>query len=310
MDGLPQLPRRAGPRPRTTTEIPHTQLDQQPDDPRYVDAILAEALTWPSVLAGPSVISVEGARALMLNGREFCHVHAQGDFSLHAALPLPLAAAAEHAGWAEPHVLARTGQAPANIVMIYAPRDSAEQDMVLGLVRAAYELHSSNHQPYSGSFESPAAKENAMSIFVVGPNDGEQSGGGPIRCRIIEDGTHTQHRLGLIEAIVPPVPGGPPQHIHRDHDETFIVTEGKLTFTSGADSVDVEAGSCITVPAGTPHTFANPFGEAAKFICTLTPDVYVEYFRELGKLPVDELGLLDPADVGRTMAAYATEVIR
>jgi mannose-6-phosphate isomerase-like protein (cupin superfamily) len=149
-----------------------------------------------------------------------------------------------------------------------------------------------------------------VSIFVVGPNNGEQSGGGPIRCRIIEDGTHTQHRLGLIEAMVPPGPAGPPQHLHRDHDETFIVTEGKLRFTSGADSVDVEAGSCVTVPAGTPHTFANPFGEAAKFICTLTPDLYVDYFRDLGELPVDERGLLDPADVGRTMAAYATEVIR
>ncbi|MGA2307865.1 MAG: hypothetical protein ABSH29_27305, partial [Acidimicrobiales bacterium] len=77
-----------------------------------------------------------------------------------------------------------------------------------------------------------------MSIFVVGPHDGEPSGGGPIRCRIIEDGTHTQHRLGLIEATVPPSPTGPPQHLHRDHDESFIVTEGKLRFTSGADSVD------------------------------------------------------------------------
>ena len=149
-----------------------------------------------------------------------------------------------------------------------------------------------------------------MSIFVVGPNDGEHSGGGPIRCRIIEDGTHTQHRLGLIEATVPPSPVGPPQHLHRDHDETFIVTEGRLRFTSGADNVDVEAGSCVTVPAGTPHTFSNPFDQAARFICTLTPDLYVEYFRDLSKLPVDEQGLLDLADVGRTMAAYATEVIR
>ena len=49
-----------------------------------------------------------------------------------------------------------------------------------------------------------------MSILVVRPNDGEQSGGGPIRCRIIEDGTHTQHRLGIIEAMVPPSPVGPP----------------------------------------------------------------------------------------------------
>jgi len=149
-----------------------------------------------------------------------------------------------------------------------------------------------------------------MSIFVVGPNDGEQSGGGPIRCRIIEDGSHTEHRLGLIEVMVPPGPAGPPQHLHHGHDEAFIVTKGKLMFTSGADSTEVEAGSCVTAPAGTPHTFSNPFGETATFICTLTPDLYVEYFRDLSKLPVNDQGLLDPADIGRTMARYATEVIR
>ena len=152
-------------------------------------------------------------------------------------------------------------------------------------------------------------KGGDMSIFVVGPNEGEQSGGGPIRCRIIEDGAHTGHRLGLIEAMVPPGPASPPQHLYRDHDESFIVTEGKLRFTSGVDVVEVEAGSCVTVPAGTPHTFSNPFGEPAKFICTISPDLYVGYFRDLSKLPVNAQGLLDPADVGRTMAKYATEVI-
>jgi len=149
-----------------------------------------------------------------------------------------------------------------------------------------------------------------MSIHVVGPNDGEQSGGGPIRCRILEDGSHTRHRLGLIEAVVPPGPAAPPQHIHHEHDEIFIVTQGKLRFTSGSDSVDVEAGSCVTVPPGTPHTFSNPFGETAKFVGTLSPDLYVEYFRDLSKLPVDDQGLLSLADIGRTMANYATEVIR
>lgn len=149
-----------------------------------------------------------------------------------------------------------------------------------------------------------------MSIHVVGPDDGEQSGGGPIRCRIIEDGSHTEHRLGLIEAIVPPGPVGPPQHVHRAHDEIFIITEGKLRFTSGTDSVDVAAGSCVTIPPGTPHTFSNPFDEPAKFIGTLSPDLYVEYFRELGALPVDDHGRLNPADIGRTMAKYDTEVIR
>ncbi|HTR69454.1 MAG TPA: cupin domain-containing protein [Mycobacteriales bacterium] len=149
-----------------------------------------------------------------------------------------------------------------------------------------------------------------MAIHVVGPSDGEQSGGGPVRCRILEDGSHTQHRLGLIEAVVPPGPGGPPQHIHREHDEVFIVTHGKLRFISGTDTVDVAAGACVTVPSGSPHTFANPFDEPATFICTLTPDLYVEYFRDLSKLSTASNGQLDPADLGRIMAKYSTEVSR
>lgn len=144
---------RTGPRPRTSAEIPHSQLDQQPDDGRLVDAILAEAFTWPFVIGQPSEISVEGARALTLVpgtgsgpaeafmvGREFCHVHAGGDFSLHATLPLPLAATARRDGWAEPHFLVEAGQAPATVVMIYAPRDELERDVVLRLVRASYEF--------------------------------------------------------------------------------------------------------------------------------------------------------------------------
>ena len=88
------------------------------------------------------------------------------------------------------------------------------------------------------------------------------------------------------------------------------MTQGKLRFTSGEENSDAETGSCVTVPAGTPHTFGNPFDEPAKFICTVTPDLYIEYFRDLGRLPVDEKGMLNPADIGKTMANYATDVVR
>lgn len=151
MLGNSHLPQRPGPRPRTRTELPHSQLDQQPGDSRYVDTILAQALSWPSVLAQPSQISAEGGRALTLDarspsgpaeafliGREFCHVHTHGDHSLHATLPPPLASEAERAGWAEPHFLVHTGQAPETVVMLYAPRGEAERDVVLQLVRASY----------------------------------------------------------------------------------------------------------------------------------------------------------------------------
>ncbi len=154
MTTLQQLPTRAGSRPRTTNTIPHAQLDQQPADEQLLDDILAEALSWPGVSQGESGISVEGARALLLQqdapdssagpheafliGQEFCHVHAGGDLSLHAMLPVSLADAAIEAGWAERHFLALTGQAPPTVVMIYAPRDEHERDVVLGLVRASY----------------------------------------------------------------------------------------------------------------------------------------------------------------------------
>jgi len=153
MPEQPHLPQRSGARPRTTTTFPHSQLDQHPTDTRHIEAVLAEATTWPSVREQPSTISVEGSRALIVEpgaetgpaeafmvGREFCHVHAQGDLSLHATLPLPLAIEAERAGWAEPHFLVRTGQAPPTVVLLYAPRDEAEGEVILSLVRASYEF--------------------------------------------------------------------------------------------------------------------------------------------------------------------------
>lgn len=147
------LPVRAGVRPQTTGQTPHSQLDQQPPDRRLTDAIVDEARTWPHVVERRSRVSVEGARALTLDDeaggapddafmadREFCHAHAQGDYSFHAALPTALALEAERAGWAEPHFLVRTGQVPPTVVMIYAPRDEAERFVVMQLVRASYQF--------------------------------------------------------------------------------------------------------------------------------------------------------------------------
>jgi mannose-6-phosphate isomerase-like protein (cupin superfamily) len=149
-----------------------------------------------------------------------------------------------------------------------------------------------------------------MDVRVIRPGEGEPANFGPITARIIEDGSHTGHRIGLIEATVPPGSPQPPQHIHREHDEVFILTAGTLRFTSGDESVDVEAGSVVVVSPGVPHTFSNPFDAPAVMINTFTPDLYIQYFRDLSQLPVDEHGRLAPADVGRVMARYATDVVR
>jgi len=149
-----------------------------------------------------------------------------------------------------------------------------------------------------------------MSIHVVRPGQGEQVNFGPVGMRILEDGSHTGQRLGLLEATLPPGPVSPPQHVHHEHDEVFIVTGGAVRFTSGDESVDAAAGTVVVVPIGVPHTFSNPFEQTATFIGTLTPDLYVQYFRDLSKLPVNDQGQLNPADIARTMSHYATEVVR
>lgn len=147
------LPRREGAKPRTTATNPHTQLDQQPAaaDAERLRAVLASLLfALPDVQERPSAISVPGARALWLAdaaargpreafliGTEFAHLHPAPDWSLHAALPPSLAQEAIDTGWAEVHPVARLRLIPPNVVMIYAPRDHHEVEIVAELVRRA-----------------------------------------------------------------------------------------------------------------------------------------------------------------------------
>jgi hypothetical protein len=71
-------------------------------------------------------------------GREFAHIHPMPDASLHAALRPEVAQEAISKGWAEQHPVARMGYIPQNVVMIYAPRDLQEIEVVAGLVVEAY----------------------------------------------------------------------------------------------------------------------------------------------------------------------------
>lgn len=100
MDVITDLPRRRGARPTTTASFPHSQLDQQPDDPDMRDELARRAFAVDGVVERDSIVSVPGARALVLadscstgpdvafiRGREFAHFHPGPDWSLHLALP-------------------------------------------------------------------------------------------------------------------------------------------------------------------------------------------------------------------------------
>jgi mannose-6-phosphate isomerase-like protein (cupin superfamily) len=128
---------------------------------------------------------------------------------------------------------------------------------------------------------------------------------GPIRLRVLEDGSRTDNRIGAVEIMLPPGVAGPPRHLHRMHDETFLVTSGVVRFTMGETERDARVGDYLVVPIGATHTFSNPSNEPAVFFNTFTPAFYVNYLREMAVLVAS--GSTSSEGVERVMARYATQ---
>src|SRR6201994_2481390 len=143
-----------------------------------------------------------------------------------------------------------------------------------------------------------------MEVAITGPNDGDPIQLGPIRMRILEDSTTTNHRLGMGEITLPPHVVGPPQHRHARHDEGFYVVSGTARFTVGEKSYDAPAGTLVMVPPGAPHTFANPPAQPLVLLNTFTPALYVQYFRDLHDM-ITAGQPLSPEVIEGVMASYA-----
>lgn len=142
-------------------------------------------------------------------------------------------------------------------------------------------------------------------VSIVSPRDGEVIRLGPVQMRILEDGSTTDHRLGVGEITLDPHTDGPPQHRHSEHDEGFYVVSGTARFVVGNTTYDASAGTLVMIPPGVPHTFANPGNETAVLLNTFTPDLYVQYFRNLRDLIADGQALTPQATI-RVMSRYAT----
>jgi phospholipase/carboxylesterase len=111
------------------------------------------------VSAGPSRISVPGARGLTLPPRtgpvdaylvpevgEFAHLHPEYDGSLHLALPPDLAADVVAKGWGTPHPWAGS-RLTAGFTMVFGPRTEAELETVAGIVAASHAYASGGRTP-------------------------------------------------------------------------------------------------------------------------------------------------------------------
>src|ERR1700745_210566 len=154
-------------------------------------------------------------------------------------------------------------------------------------------------------------------ISTTTPGQGELALSGPIVLRILEDGSTTSHRLGIAELPIAPHTAGPPQHRHARHDEGFYVVSGTAQFTVGDQTYEAVQGTLVMVPPGAPTTFANTRNQPAVLLNTFTPDLYVQYFRDLpdlassGQPPaerdIEQVVARDPTDPATKFSADAGE---
>jgi pimeloyl-ACP methyl ester carboxylesterase/quercetin dioxygenase-like cupin family protein len=174
------------------------------------------------------------------------------------------------------------------------------------------------HAGHLPQLEAPAELRSALAEFttssaqrpstvsVVGSGAGEFALNGPVRLRILEDGSTTSHRLGIAEITIAPHTDGPPQHRHARHDEGFYVVAGTAQFTVGDQTYSADQGTLVMVPPGAPHTFANASDQPAVLLNTFTPDLYVQYFRDLHDMLAAGQPLTRQA-MEEVMARYGTE---
>ena len=97
-----------------------------------------------------------------------------------------------------------------------------------------------------------------ITLNPAGAGDSWSAGGADFR--VLADGSAVDGRWGLVQCTLAPGWGGPPQHIHREHDESFFILTGAVMFTSGRDEQLATSGGLVTAPIGAPHTFRNADG--------------------------------------------------
>jgi quercetin dioxygenase-like cupin family protein len=100
---------------------------------------------------------------------------------------------------------------------------------------------------------------------------------------IKEGGEPSGTGIATYEYIAAPSAKGSPQHIHRGHDETFYVVDGRFEFTLGAKTFVADPGSFLLVQRGQPHGFRNMGTSKGRIVGTFGSR-FAQYFRELAQI--------------------------
>ena len=116
----------------------------------------------------------------------------------------------------------------------------------------------------------------------------------------LAEGSETNGRYALFEAVVPPG-GGPPPHIHTREIEAFFVLEGEIEFQAAGEPLTAGPGQFLQIPIGTLHAFRNISNAPARMLILVAPAGLDQFFLEVGtpsRVPLPPT----PDDVQRMLA--------
>jgi quercetin dioxygenase-like cupin family protein len=99
--------------------------------------------------------------------------------------------------------------------------------------------------------------------------------------RFLATGEETNGKYAMWEAIVSPG-GGPPPHVHSREEESFYILEGEITFQIGEEQIVATTDIFANMPVGTPHSFKNESGKAARMLISVAPAGLEQMFFECG----------------------------
>ena len=154
--------------------------------------------------------------------------------------------------------------------------------------------------PYAGAPREAAASATSA-VRPLANDEGESFRLGPLTILVKEDGRSTRQTVAVAEfrgkGFRIPV------HAHTEHDETIYVLEGVLGVRLGAETFEAPAGTSFTIPIDVPHSVWNETDAQVRFLNTIVPARYLDYFHEMALVATGGR-LAPPEEMRRVMNRY------
>src|SRR4029077_1244575 len=108
-------------------------------------------------------------------------------------------------------------------------------------------------------------------VVAFGPGEGIEHRIGPDRFVTKGEASPRAESFAVIEYEGAPGISGPPPHVHRGCEEAWFILDGKVTFTTGGQTIAASKGTYLYVPRGVPHTFRVEGTRPARWVGIFSP---------------------------------------